>query len=146
MPLSAVFINLTKTFDPINKKALWTVHEQIGFPEVCKDHLPLSWWHDWMGVLNGNMTEPFDISNSMKQGCILAPVVFNISICMLTCNLKSRGRNLPSISSRWLFFFLFITLVPKQSLFNISYRGPSSMTIFILMENLNCSWCLIDSP
>lgn len=33
MPLSAVFINLTKAFNMINKKALWTVREQIGFPQ-----------------------------------------------------------------------------------------------------------------
>ena len=85
MPLFSVFIDLTKAFDTVNREALWTVLERIGCPPKFISMIRL--FHDGMTgqvFSHGNVTEAFAISNRMKQGCILAPVLFNIFFtCML---------------------------------------------------------------
>ena len=85
-PLYTVFIDLTKPFDTVNREALWTVLEHIGCPP--KLVLMIRLFHDSMTgqvLSNGNMTDAFRISNGVKQGCILAPVLFNVFFpCMLS--------------------------------------------------------------
>lgn len=86
MPLYSVFINLTKVFDTVNRKPLWTVLERFGCPQKFVKIIQLS--HEGMTsqvFSSGDITEPFEISNGVKQGCVLAPVLFNIFFtCMLS--------------------------------------------------------------
>nr|KAG5705334.1 hypothetical protein BaRGS_011106 [Batillaria attramentaria] len=94
MPLFSVFIDLTKAFDTVNRKALWTVLERIGCPQKFVKVIQL--FHDGMTgqVLssgNGGVTEAFEISNGVKQGCVLAPVLFNV---FFTCMLSHAVRGL----------------------------------------------------
>ena len=84
MPLYSAFIDLTKMFNTINRKALWTVLEQIGWPWKFVNIIQL--FYDGIAgqVFTGrDVTEPFAISNSVKQGCVLAPVLLNIFTCMM---------------------------------------------------------------
>ena len=61
-----VFIDLTKALDTVNREVLWTVLERYGCP-IC----------------SGDQSAAF-ITNRVKQGCILAPVLFNLVFtCML---------------------------------------------------------------
>ncbi len=42
--------------------------------------------HDGMKVfawVNGDLTEPFDVSNGLWQGCVLAPVLFDMFSCTM---------------------------------------------------------------
>ena len=84
--LYSVFIDLTKAFDTINREALWTVLEHIRCPPKLVSMIRL--FHDGMigqVLSNGNVTDAFMISNGVKQGCILALVLFNIYFtCMLS--------------------------------------------------------------
>jgi len=86
MPLFSVFIDLTKAFDTVNREALWTVLERIGCPP--RFILMIRLFHDGMTghvLSRGNVTEAFAISNGVKQGCVLAPVLFNVFFaCMLS--------------------------------------------------------------
>ena len=78
-PLYLVFIDLTKAFDTIKREALWTVLERIGCPPQLVSMIRL--FHDGMTsqvLSNGNVTDAFVISNGVKQGCVLAPVLFNV--------------------------------------------------------------------
>ena len=70
---------MTKAFDTVNREALWTVLERIGCPPKLVTMIRLL--HDGMTgqvLSNGNVMDAFMISNGMKQGCILAPVLFNV--------------------------------------------------------------------
>ena len=86
MPLYTVFIDLTKTFDTVNRESLWTVLECIGCPPKLISMIRL--FHDDMTgqvLSNGNVTEAFKITNGVKHGCVLAPVLFNVFFsCMLS--------------------------------------------------------------
>ena len=79
MPLYSVFIDLTEAFNTINRKTLWTVFERTGCPRKFVKILQL--FHD--GMTGQVLTKPFEISNGVKQGCVLAPILFNIFTCML---------------------------------------------------------------
>ena len=85
-PLYSLFIDLTKAFDTINREALWTVLERIECLPKLVSMIRL--FHDGMTghiLSSGNVTDAFVISNGMKQGCILSPVLFNVFFtCMLS--------------------------------------------------------------
>ena len=92
MRLFFLFIDLTKAFDTVNREALWTVLEHIGCSPKFLSMIRL--FHDDMTgqvLSNGNVTEAFAISNGVKQGCVLAPIVFNI---FFTCMLSHTVRHL----------------------------------------------------
>lgn len=74
VPLYSVFISLWQ-------KSFLDCPWAHGIPtKVCKDHPTLSWWHNWSGSMVTIF--PFEIRNSMKQGCIVTPV-FIILMCVL---------------------------------------------------------------
>ena len=78
-PLYSVFIDLTKAFDTVNREALWKVLERLGCPPKFIQIIKL--FHTGMNgqvLAGGETTEEFEISNGVKQGCVLAPVLFNI--------------------------------------------------------------------
>ena len=86
MPSYSVFIDLAKAFDSVYREALWVVLERIGCPPKFISIIRL--FHDGMTghvLPSGNVPEAFAISNGLKQGCVLAPVLFNVFFtCMLT--------------------------------------------------------------
>ena len=79
LDLYSVFIDLTKAFDTINRDALWDVLARYGCPPKFIQIIRL--FHvDMTGQVlsNGEQSDPFSISNGVKQGCVLAPVLFNL--------------------------------------------------------------------
>ena len=79
MDLSACFIDLTKAFDTVNREALWIILSKLGCPSKFINLIRL--FHDGMSgsiLCNGDTSTPFGISNRVKQGCVLAPVLFNL--------------------------------------------------------------------
>ena len=90
--LFAVFIDLTKAFDTVNREALWSVLSKLCCPRKFTNLIRL--FHDGMQGLvlsNGDTSARFNISNGVKQGCVLAPVLFNL---FFTCVLNHALRDL----------------------------------------------------
>uniref|UniRef100_A0A5F8GDL9 Reverse transcriptase domain-containing protein n=1 Tax=Monodelphis domestica TaxID=13616 RepID=A0A5F8GDL9_MONDO len=77
--LYIVFIDLTKAVNTVNRDALWVILSKLGCPAKFVKLIQL--FHvDMTGeVLSGGETsDRFNISNAVKQGCVLAPVLFNL--------------------------------------------------------------------
>ena len=75
--LYMVFIDLTKAFDTVNRDALWKVLKKLGIPDNMLNVI-IS-FHDGMRasvVSNGESSDPFNVANVTKQGCVMAPVLF----------------------------------------------------------------------
>ncbi|KAL8611913.1 hypothetical protein ACOMHN_061994 [Nucella lapillus] len=92
LDLYAVFIDLTKAFDTVSRVALWTVLQKLGCPRKFVNLICL--FHDSMpGMVpsGGEASEPFEITNCVKQGCVLVPVLFNL---FFTCVLSHAVRDI----------------------------------------------------
>ena len=96
MDFDAVFVDLTKAFDMVNREALWVILSKVGCPRKFTHIIHL--FHDGMVGLvlaGGDTSAPFEISNGVKQGCVLAPVLFNLFFtCVLNHTLKDLDRGI----------------------------------------------------
>ena len=79
MDLVAVFIELAKAIDTVNTEALWVILSKLGCPTKFVK-LIRQFYDDMTGQVLSDVeaSELFSISNGVKQGCVLAPVLFNL--------------------------------------------------------------------
>ena len=91
--MRSVFIDLPKAFDTVNRESPWTVRGQYGFPGKLVDIIKL--FHDGMKgqvFSKRHASAPFVTGNVVKQGCVLAPVLFVLHLRVLTrCPGSGRG-------------------------------------------------------
>ena len=74
-----VFVDLTKAFDSVNRNLLWRLLGKIGCP--CSLVNIIRSFHDDMPasvIDSGASSKSFAVTNGVKQGCVLAPLLFNI--------------------------------------------------------------------
>ena len=77
--LHLLFIDLTKAFDTVNRAALWAILSKLGCPPRFVQIIRS--FHDGMFcrvIENGDASDPFPVSNGVKQGCVLAPTLFSL--------------------------------------------------------------------
>jgi hypothetical protein len=74
-----VFVDLTKAFDTVNRRGLWQLLLKLGCPakfiEIVKQ------FYEGMQATvidSGNESEPFPVTNGVKQGCVMAPTLFSV--------------------------------------------------------------------
>ena len=77
MPLYIAFIDLTKAFDLVSRDGLFKVLPKIRCPHKLQSMIE-SFHTDTKGTVqfNGSFSEPFKIRRGLKQGCVLAPMLF----------------------------------------------------------------------
>ena len=95
--LYAVFVDLTKAFDSVDRMALWEILLKIGCPRDFVNIIRS--FHEGMRAVvieNGEMSPDFDVTNGTKQGCVLAPLLFIIFFSMmLHVAFKNRAAGVP---------------------------------------------------
>ena len=77
--LYSTFVDLTKAFDTVSREGLWKIMAKYGCPE--KFISLVRQFHDGMLARvqdNGETSEPFPVTNGVKQGCVLAPTLFSL--------------------------------------------------------------------
>ena len=77
--LYMTFIDLTKAFDTVSREGLWKIMAKFGCPD--KFIAMVRWFHDGMlaRVQNdGEFSDPFPVTNGVKQGCVLASTLFSM--------------------------------------------------------------------
>ena len=74
----------------VNREALWVIMSKLGCQTKCVNLIRQ--FHDDMTgqvLSNGEASEPYSISNGVKQGCVLTPVLFNLFFtCVLNHAIK----------------------------------------------------------
>ena len=86
LDLYSVFIDLTKAFDTVKREALWDILARFGCPPKFIQIVRL--FHvDMTGQVlsSGEQSDSFFTSSGVKQGCVRAPVLFNL---FFTCVLR----------------------------------------------------------
>ena len=82
--LYAVFVDLTKAFDSVDRNALWEILLKIGCPTDFVTIIRS--FHEGMQVSvieNGEISPDFAVTNGAKQGSGLAPLLFVIFFSMM---------------------------------------------------------------
>ena len=86
MDLYMTFVDLTEAPDTVSREVLWKIMAKFGCP--TKFIAVVRQFHDGMlaRVQNdGVFSDPFPVTNGVKQGCLLAPTLFSMMFsAMLT--------------------------------------------------------------
>ena len=73
--LYMTFVYLTKAFDTVSRDRLWKKMAKFGCPP--RYIAMVRQFHD--GVQNdGEYSDPFPVTNGVKQGCVMAPTLFSM--------------------------------------------------------------------
>ena len=79
MNLYILFVDLTKAFDTVSRGGLWAILSKLGCPERFVSIIRS--FHEGMMarvIEHGAASDPFPVSNGVKQGCVLAPTLFSL--------------------------------------------------------------------
>ena len=86
-----IFVDPKKAYDTVPRAALWCALKKLGVPDLIID---IVWsLHEGMKVqvrVNGEMSEKINVENGLRQGCTLAPVLFNLYACLVVERWRSR--------------------------------------------------------
>ena len=84
MPLYIAFIDLTQAFDLVSRGGLFKVLPKIGCSPKLQSMIE-SFHTDTKGTvqINDSFSETFEIRSGVKQGCVLAPMLFGIFFGLL---------------------------------------------------------------
>ena len=84
--LFTTFVDLTKAFDTVSREGLWKIMAKYGCPPTFITMIRQ--FHDGMMahvVDDSETSKEFPVSNGVKQGCVLAPMLFSLMFsAMLT--------------------------------------------------------------
>jgi len=83
-PLYLAFIDLTKAFDLVSRDGLFRMLPFIGCPPKLLSIVKS--FHDGMRStvqFDGDFSNDFDVKSGVKQGCVLAPILFGIFFSLL---------------------------------------------------------------
>ena len=89
--LYTTFVDLTKAFDTVCREGLWKIMAKFGCP--AKFVAMVRQFHDGMNARvqdDGDYSQPFPVTNGVKQGCVLAPTLFSM---MFSAMLSDAFRN-----------------------------------------------------
>ena len=83
--LYMAFVDLTKAFDTVNGDLLWNILRKFGCPPTFI--AILQQFHTGMCaqvVMAGSQSSRFPVEVGVKQGCVLAPIIFNLLLVAIT--------------------------------------------------------------
>ena len=84
-PLSIAFVDLRKAFDTVNRRLLFSILERFGCPPIFLGLLRALHTGNTAEVRVGSdSSERFEVTMGVKQGCVLAPVLFNVFLLAVT--------------------------------------------------------------
>ena len=77
------FIDLKKAYESVPRQAMWIVLANLGEPEETVQ-LIKSFHQDMKAKIHidGAMLEEIEVVNGLRQGCCMAPMLFNLYSCL----------------------------------------------------------------
>ena len=83
--LCMTFVDLTKAFDTVNRDLLWNILRKFGCPPTFV--AILQQFHTGMCaqvVMAGSQSSSFPVEVGVKQGCVLASIIFKLLLVAIT--------------------------------------------------------------
>ena len=91
VPLYFSFIDLTKAYDTVNRQLLWKVLAKAGIPQELIGLIKA--FHDGTQAcvrIEGEDSAYFSVNQGLRQGCVLAPLLFNLFFAAVLQVVKKR--------------------------------------------------------
>ena len=89
------FIDFQKAFDSVHRESLWKILQAYGLPPKIINLIKMFYDNFECSIILGNtITEAFPVKSGVRQGCILSPILFLVTIDWVMCqatSLRSRG-------------------------------------------------------
>ena len=82
--LYMAFIDLTKAFDTVNQDLLRNILCKFGCPPILIAMLQFHTSMCAQVVMAGSQSSSFPVEVGVKQGCVLAPIIFNLLLVTMT--------------------------------------------------------------
>ena len=77
LPLIITFIDFKKAFDSINRSVMFSILRHYGIPEVIVNAISVLYNNSKSAVMvDGNLSDPFEVTTGVLQGDVLAPFLF----------------------------------------------------------------------
>ena len=98
MSLHICFIDLQKAYDTVDRTLLWQVLTRIGVPPPMIAFVRQ--FHDEMRACvrpDGVCSDWFEVEQGLRQGCVLSPLLFNISFAAVLNVFLQRFSEEPAI-------------------------------------------------
>ena len=81
LPLVVTFIDFKKAFDSINRKVMFAVLRHYGIPEAVVNAISVLYKNSKSAVMvEGGLSDPFDVTTGVLQGDVLAPFLFVVLV------------------------------------------------------------------
>ena len=90
--LFILLVDLKKVCDSVPRSALWKVLEKVGVPPTMLQIIRS--FHDGMKAevrVESSSTDSIELKNGLRQGCSLAPTLFNIYYSVVIANWRERS-------------------------------------------------------
>ena len=88
IPPYIFFVDLQKAYDSVDRELLWKMLARAGVPSVTID--VIRQFHDGMRARVrmdvGELSEWFEATQGLRQGCVLLPLLFNIFFATGDCS------------------------------------------------------------
>ena len=125
-PLYMVFVDFSKAFDTVGRTGLLPLLRKYGCPEMFKTMIEALHTGMMANVsVGGEVSEPFSVTNGVKQGCVLAPTLFSIFLSeMLDEAFRDMGDGIYTQSRQ------------SADLFNVAHFKAKTKTTRILTREL----------
>ena len=113
------FMDLRKVYGSVPRTALWCALEKLGVPNNVVNLIRS--FHDGMKTqisINGELVdEKIDVDNGLRQGCTMAPTLFNLYACLMVERWEARVEDIEGAGTCLLYKY-------NGKLFQRSTRGP----------------------
>ena len=81
LPLVVTFIDFKKASDSINRKVMFAVLRHYGIPEAVVNAISVLYKNSKSAVMvDGGLSDPFDVTTGVLQGDVLAPFLFVVLV------------------------------------------------------------------
>ena len=81
LPLTVTFVDFKKAFDSINRTTMFLVLQHCGIPETTVNAVQVLYSNSSSAVIvDGSISDPFDVTTGVLQGDVLAPFLFIILV------------------------------------------------------------------
>ncbi|CAH1266510.1 Hypp3401 [Branchiostoma lanceolatum] len=91
--LYAVFVDYEKAFDSLDRSTLWNILDHYGIPTKIISMVKV-FYNNFQAQVShgGDLTEPFNMTTGVRQGCLLSPLLFITALDWVMRETTKEGR------------------------------------------------------